>query len=991
MANKSIIRRYGLAILLALMAGGLNYFLSAYVSPTIFPIFVLSTVVASMYGGLRAGFLSMVTSVAFAFTFLTPLNFESGFRFLIFAICSYIISFLYSRGRELGTDLTDAERRYVIMASAARDVIITTDEHSTILFVNPAVENILGWTHDKIVGKPLTVIMPENMRAQHLEGFKSYIKSGTKKLNWDGIQMPVQRRDGTIFPAEISFGEYTEGDKRYFTGVIRDISERAKAQEEVADSAAKFRAMFKGTPVPIYSWRRVDGDFELVDCNDAAVALTDNKIWMIMNQRASNVYKNDPHIIELLNKCYESKQNIREEGPFTLITTGVEKYLDATFVYVPDDLILLHTEDITERKQIESQIKESEERFALAQEAADIASWEWDISTQEIKWSRNVQEIYGVSIENLKYGFMDVVHPDDREAVRHDLMAVLRDGKDYDTEFRIVMPNGSIKWLSGKGKLFTAADGRPLKLVGSNIDITGRKRAELYNQRFVAIVESSEDAIISKDLNGVMTSWNHGAEKLFGYSALEAIGKNIRMIIPDDRQSEEDEILAKIRIGEKVEHYETVRKRKDGSMVDVSITVSPIKNNKEVVIGASKIARDITERKTLEADRERTLSALRVAKEEAEAANRAKDQFLAILSHELRTPLSSILGYANMLASGKLGDKPEAQAMALKTIERNARNQVELIEDLLDVSRIISGRIELKKLIVGVPGLITQVCETFAPQAEEKGVTLNCGYGPKDKLFVLGDPQRLNQILTNLMSNAVKFTPRGGRVDVEVKPNTMTLEIIIKDTGIGMSADFLPHLFEKFRQAETGAKRRFSGLGLGLNIAKTLTDLHGGTITGASEGEGKGSTFTVRLPLASPPLEEPTVKKSERSIATSLRGYKILVVDDDSDTLEMIKLALERYDGEVVTADSAEMARTVIEQQKPQVIVSDIGMPVEDGLTFMTTLRASGNNTPSVALTAFSGDEYAIEAKKAGFNAYYCKPIELDSLINAVSKLLTSQ
>jgi len=357
--------------------------------------------------------------------------------------------------------------------------------------------------------------------------------------------------------------------------------------------------------------------------------------------------------------------------------------------------------------------------------------------------------------------------------------------------------------------------------------------------RLAAIVESSDDAIVSKDLTGRVTSWNRAAERLFGYSEQEMIGQSIRVIIPQDRQAEEDEVLARIRVGQKVEHYETLRQRKDGTMVPVSLTVSPIVDGRGRVIGASKIARDVTDRKLAELERARLLASV-------QDANRVKDEFLATLSHELRTPLNAILGYLRMMREGAVD--LDRQPQVLETIERNALSLKQMVEDILDVSGIVSGRIRLDVQNFDLMDVVWEALETVRPTADAKGVRLEAlaSAGP---MMVAGDPLRLQQVVWNLLANAVKFTGRGGAVRVQGERGIGQVNMSVSDTGVGIAAEFLPHVFERFRQADGGTSRERGGLGLGLAIARHLVELHGGTIRAASGGLNQGSTFTLTLPV----------------------------------------------------------------------------------------------------------------------------------------------
>jgi PAS domain S-box-containing protein len=350
--------------------------------------------------------------------------------------------------------------------------------------------------------------------------------------------------------------------------------------------------------------------------------------------------------------------------------------------------------------------------------------------------------------------------------------------------------------------------------------------------RLAAIVAFSDDAIVSKDLNGRIMSWNAAAERLFGYTAEEAIGQSITIVIPKERLSEETEVISRIRQGLTVEHYETVRQHKDGHSVDISLTVSPIRNADGVVVGASKIARDITEQRRLRAM--------------SEEASRLKDEFLAVLSHELRTPLNTVLGYARMLRREEERMTPPQRERALDALERNADSLSRLVGDILDTSRIVTGKLRLELTEMALDGIIHQALDTVRPGAEAKGIAIEEAVEPG--LIVRADRDRLVQVLWNLLSNAIKFTPAGGRIAVGAEGNADRVTLSVADTGIGIAEEDLTQVFQRFWQAHTGASREYAGLGIGLALARHLVELHGGTIAARSEGPGRGSIFSVTLP-----------------------------------------------------------------------------------------------------------------------------------------------
>jgi PAS domain S-box-containing protein len=365
-------------------------------------------------------------------------------------------------------------------------------------------------------------------------------------------------------------------------------------------------------------------------------------------------------------------------------------------------------------------------------------------------------------------------------------------------------------------------------------DVTQTRRIEREALQLAAIVSSSDDAILSKDLNGVIQTWNRGAQKIFGYTAEEAIGRPVTMLIPDDRLSEETEVLSRVRAGLSVQHFETVRQRKDGSLVHISLTVSPVRTASGEIIGASKIARDITEQRRLRA--------------EADAASRQKDEFLAVLSHELRTPLNTVLGYARMLKRDDERLTGPLRTRALAALERNADALAKLVHDVLDTSRVVTGKLRLTLKDCEVDRLIGDAIDTVAPTAETKEIAIDHRAVPG--LWVRGDRDRLQQVLWNLLSNAIKFTARGGTITIQPELRSHGIAIVVSDSGIGIAADDLPFVFQRFWQAHTGASREYGGLGIGLALTRHLIEMHGGSITVESEGPGRGATFTVVLPPA---------------------------------------------------------------------------------------------------------------------------------------------
>ncbi len=521
-------------------------------------------------------------------------------------------------------------------------------------------------------------------------------------------------------------------------------------------------------------------------------------------------------------------------------------------------------------------------------------------------------------------------------------------------------------------------------------DVTERRHHERDLQILVAIVASSGDAIVSKTLDGVITSWSPGAERMFGYTREEAVGQGITLIVPPDCTAEESALLARIRRGEDVAPFETVRVAKDGRRMDVELTTSPVRDADGEITGASKIARDISDRRGAEEMRALLLRRAETARDEAAAANRTKDQFLAILSHELRTPLAAMLGWTQMLRKRQV--PAERTQHALDVIHRKTVLQARLIDDLLDVARIEAGKLHLDTQPVQLVPLIEGAVETLQRDVAAQQLVLGRDLDPEAGV-IFGDPARVEQIVVNLLSNAVKFTPPGGRIDVSLDRDGDHARIVVTDTGIGIKADALPYIFERFTQVGSATRRAHGGLGLGLAIVRHLVQLHGGTVSADSQGEGKGATFTVRLPMMVAPIGVAARPTRQAAEPLALDGIKVVVVEDDADAAEMVATVLRQHRAEVIITSSGAAALSLLAEYDPNVLVCDIGLPDIDGYALMQRVRdlerARGRRfVPSVALTAFASEEERQRAESVGYQVHISKPVEPERLVAAVAQVL---
>ncbi len=551
-------------------------------------------------------------------------------------------------------------------------------------------------------------------------------------------------------------------------------------------------------------------------------------------------------------------------------------------------------------------------------------------------------------------------------------------------------------------------DGRIVGAVAVNSDLTDRlkieRQREALNRAATDIRERDEQlravfagvrdyAIFTVDPGGCISSWHEGAARIKGYSAEEAIGMPFsRLFTPEDRAAglprHEMEIAA--RTGEY--KGEGTRLRKNGELFEADVVLTALRGPDGELLGFLKLTRDITERRRRERERDELLRITEVARRDAEHASQSKNEFLATISHELRTPLGAILGWAHVLQRGLVDARGQEQALA--AITRNANAQVQLIEDLLDMSRIESGQLRLDLQPVELAGVIARAVDAVLPTADARGVRLHTVLDPA-ACAVNADASRMQQIVWNLLTNAVKFTPAGGSVAVALDRVTEdAVEIAVADDGQGIQPEFLPHVFERFRQQDGTTTRRYGGLGLGLAIVRQLAELHGGSVRAESRGVGHGARFVVRLPVparAQGAGSQPERMTPQRS-TVRLDGISVLLVDDEPDGRAMAAHVLRSAGALVLDAGSAEEGYALFRERRPQAILSDLGMPVNDGYDFIRWIRdleaKEGGRTPAAAFTAYAHSEDAKRALAAGFQKHLVKPLEPDRLVEAVAALV---
>ena len=552
-------------------------------------------------------------------------------------------------------------------------------------------------------------------------------------------------------------------------------------------------------------------------------------------------------------------------------------------------------------------------------------------------------------------------------------------GRPVEDPVSMVLQTGGIVGLANH-TILIARDGRrmpiddsgaPVRLASRELigivvvfrDVSERKRAEHERAWLAAIVDSTDDAIVSKTLDGIVTSWNPGASSLFGYQPAEIVGKPITTIIPPELHSEEVEILARLRRGERVDHYETVRVAKDGRRIDISLTISPIRGEDGTIIGASKIARDVTQRKRTE----------RLLRE----ADQQKDEFLATLAHELRNPLAPICAAAELLKNAK-SLAPELRA-ATAILERQSRHMTHLVDDLLDISRITSGRIRLQQETVELGELVKAVIETHRQSAEtaRHQVSLSFAGAP---IHVNGDRVRLTQIVSNILHNAIKYTPPGGRIEIALRTQGQDAVVSIRDNGMGIPAEKLDHIFEPFAQLATSYEHGDGGLGIGLTLTRKLVELHGGRIEARSAGRGMGTEFVIHLAaIAAAPA---TLASTPRKYSDASATCRVLIADDNHDAAVSLSLLLQAMGHETRVVHDGLEALEQAESFEPDVVLLDLGMPRLDGYETARRMRARpwAADTQIVAVTGWGQEADRQRAKEAGFHRHLVKPVDLEAL-----------
>ncbi len=852
------------------------------------------------------------------------------------------------------------------------DAVIATELSGRIVFLNPVAEALTGWPVAAALKQPLSHvfhIVNERTRAPVSNPVEKVLQTGliqglanhTVLLARDGREIPI---DDSAAPIKNH-----EGKVIGVVLVFRDISERRDSELR----AAWLSSIIESSDDAIVS-KDVHG--QITSWNPSAERLfgyAESEIIgkSIMTIIPPELQEEERQIMTRLRRGeriehFDTVRLTKDGGRIDVsLTISPLKNTEGEFVGASKI-----ARDIRRRKEFERQSGVLQAALASIGDAVivtderGLVSFLNPVAETLIGWSGTEAQRQPLS------RVFHIVNERTRAPVESPVEKVLQSGliQGLANHTVLLTRDGREIPIDDSAAPIKAPDGRILGVVLVFRDISERRRLELGAALLNSIVESSGDAIISKNIDGRVTSWNPAAERLLGYRAAEIVGKSVMTIIPPELQEEERHILQRLRHGERIEPFDTVRLARDGKRVDVSLTISPLKNTEGDVVGSSKIMRDIQARKEFER---------RLLEED-----RLKDEFLAMLAHELRNPLAPIRTASEILSQVPSGDSRGRNAVG--TIKRQVTHLARLVDDLLDISRITQGRIELQRRPIDLTAVIAQAVETVERQIREKLLRLSIvSATAHESLYVDGDFARLVQCVGNILSNSAKFTDRGGEITVRTRAEGASAVIEVADTGIGMSSELLPRIFDLFVQGNRTLDRSQGGLGIGLSIVKRLVQLHGGEVVAKSLGPEHGSTFEIRLPrIARSQVASP---EAEPAKATPRR---VLVVDDNVDAADSLAALLKLQGHETHAVYSGQEALERVESFRPDVVLIDIGLPRMNGYDLANRLREAGHPALRlVAITGYGQVEDRERAHAAGFDDYLVKPVEEPALERALARL----
>jgi PAS domain S-box-containing protein len=896
------------------------------------------------------------------------------------------------------------------IVESSDDAILSKDTNGIIQSANAAAERIFGYKAAELVGKSVRILIPPEHQAEEDE-ILARIRRGERVDHFETVRLTKDERridiSLTVSPIRDASGRVIGASK-----IARDITERTRARA----AQARLAAIVASSTDAIVT-KDLNGIIQ--SCNHACEQIFGYREAELVGRPVLVLIPPERHAEEdmILGKMRRGER-IEHFETVRLAKDGRRLDISLAISPIKDDQgkiigVAKIARDITEQKRLERELAAQQERLRVTLASIGDAVIACDLDGRVTFLNPSAEAMTGwPASEAVGRGLHEVfkiVNERTREPVQNPASLVMRSGSIVGLANHTVLihRDGSERPIADSAAPIRDGAGVVAGAVLVFRDVTEQRRAEeaLAEQRewLETTIESIGDAVIATDIQGRIAFMNPVAEHLTGWSIDAAQGRPCADIfrIVNERtrkpvQSPVERVLADGAVVGLANH--TVLIAKDGTERPIDDSGAPIRNRSGRIVGVVLVFRDITARRRAEAEkhnvaaeRERLLESERAARAEAERASRVKDEFVAMVSHELRTPLNAILGWTHLMSQNR-GDR-DILVRGLDVIVRNTRVQAQLISDLLDMSRIVSGKLRLTIEKVEMKPLVESSIDTLQQSADAKRISIRRQIEATSP--VAGDPGRIQQIIWNLLSNAVKFTPEGGSVDVALRQLEPGVEVTVTDTGAGIRQEFLPHIFERFEQGNPSITRRFGGLGLGLAIARHLVELHGGTIDAQSEGEGKGARFTVRLPTGAA-FETPTHAAPESvagaaGMPDALQGMRIMVVEDEKDTLDFVSRFLVSRGAEVLTATSAAEALALIPTAHVNVLISDIGLPDVDGYELLRKVRrmdaSASGGIPAIALTAYARAEDRLLAFRAGYQAHVAKPVDPNELLGTIVDL----
>ena len=844
-----------------------------------------------------------------------------------------------------------------IIAETASDAILTIDQDSTILFVNRATEKIFGYTKDEMLGQQLTMLMPDYLRHLHKAGITRYVETGKRHIDWEGVALPGLHKSGKEIPLELSFGEFTKDGKHFFTGIARDVAERKLIERRLATQYQVTRILAEATSLVEAAPRLLQS---VCECLDWGLGI----LWRV-----------DLDQLRYVQSWRQPVSNFKEFEAVSLERTFLRGIGLPGRIWASGEPMWL-----------ENVVQDA--NFPRAPFAARAG----------------IQSAFGFPLKlgNETLGIIEFFSSDEQKPDRAllDMMSTIGSQIGQFIERKRVQDERSLT-LEREQNARKAAEAatdriRSLQLVTDATlahfaldellaELLDRVRdALLVDTVAILLLESMGDELLAWAAKGLEEEVERGVRIPVGKGFAGRVAATAQPVYIEDTQ--EADLYNPLLLEKGIRSLLGVPLMVEGRVIGVIHVGSFAQHH--FTEDDTRLLQLVADRIALAIDNARLYEEERQARKEAEAANRAKDEFLTTLSHELRTPLTPIIGWIHMMLRGVLPE--EEFTRGLSVIERNSQALKRLINDLLDVSAILSGKMRIEEVPVQLEEVVREAVETVRPQAAERDVHLEVSFRDwQNPIVVNGDRTRLVQTFWNLLTNAIRFSAPGGKVLVLCESSPTEAVVQVEDKGEGIAPDFLPYVFERFRQADGSKTRTHGGLGLGLALVKSFAEAHGGSVTAASDGAGLGSRFTVRLPRLAV-AEAPATIEDPVQEAEAPGAAHILIVEDEPDTLEMLHAAMAARGYRATLCSSAATALETAAMEEFDLIISDIGMPEMDGHELIKRLRRNSRHrhTPAIAVSGYASQKEAEAAIAAGFNVHLAKPFGPEELNALVGKLL---